>query len=92
MAEVYQAKVHFTGRVQGVGFRWTTERIAARFAVTGRVRNLTDGRVWLLAEGDKGEVGKFIQEIRHVMRDNISDVEFEEASAEQQYGNFGILR
>ena len=92
MAEVYQATVHFTGRVQGVGFRWTTERIAARFTVTGRVRNLVDGRVWLLAEGEKGEVGKFIQEIRHVMRDNITDVELEEACGEQKYGNFGILR
>jgi len=52
-------EVHYRGRVQGVGFRYTTRQIAARFNVTGFVRNLPDGRVLLVAEGPSEELGRF---------------------------------
>ncbi len=45
-----------SGRVQGVGFRYTAKGVAQRFAVTGFVRNLSDGRVELVVEGDAAEV------------------------------------
>jgi acylphosphatase len=41
-----------SGRVQGVGFRYFTQDIAAREGLTGRVRNLPDGSVEVVAEGD----------------------------------------
>ena len=56
--------VHFSGRVQGVGFRASTEHLAAGFAVTGYVRNLFDGRVELVAEGTEQELRQFLDEIR----------------------------
>lgn len=40
------------GRVQGVGFRFFTQRTAARLGLTGWVRNLPDGQVESEAEGD----------------------------------------
>src|SRR5258708_1258755 len=52
-------EVWYEGRVQGVGFRYTTERIADGFQVTGFVQNLPDGRVWLVAEGGVDEVQRF---------------------------------
>ena len=54
----------FAGRVQGVGFRASTEHIAAGFAVTGYVLNLPDGRVELVAEGTQEELDAFVHEIQ----------------------------
>ena len=45
-----------SGRVQGVGFRWFTKDVAVREGVTGFVRNLPDGRVEALVEGDADAV------------------------------------
>lgn len=53
----------FTGRVQGVGFRYTVEHIARSFDVTGWVRNLMDGRVEVVAEGSEEELTKFVHTI-----------------------------
>ncbi len=55
--------VHFSGRVQGVGFRFTTQHIAEQFDVTGLVRNLSDGRVEIVAEGQVVEIDRFLQAI-----------------------------
>lgn len=57
-------QVFYSGRVQGVGFRYTVRTVAAGFDVTGTVRNLADGRVELLAEGAKDELDAFRQAIR----------------------------
>ncbi|HEY8965736.1 MAG TPA: acylphosphatase [Candidatus Methylacidiphilales bacterium] len=54
---------HFEGRVQGVGFRLTTTRIAAGYDVTGTVRNLDDGRVEVVAEGEEEELRAFLEGI-----------------------------
>ena len=45
-------KFYISGTVQGVGYRFFTQRIAARHQVSGYVRNLKDGRVEVFAEGD----------------------------------------
>ena len=56
--------VIYSGRVQGVGFRYTTKTVAMGFDVTGTIRNLSDGRVEMLAEGDREELEQFRQAIR----------------------------
>ena len=55
--------VHYSGRVQGVGFRATARQIACGYDVTGTVRNLADGRVELIAEGAKAELKAFLEGI-----------------------------
>jgi acylphosphatase len=57
-------RVHFSGRVQGVGFRATTSRIAASYDVAGYVRNLRDGGVELVVEGEPGVVLAFLDAVR----------------------------
>ena len=52
------------GRVHGVGFRWFTHDAAAREGVHGWVRNLADGRVEVVAEGDAESVMRLEAAIR----------------------------
>ena len=61
---IFHSNVFFSGRVQGVGFRYHALRIAKEFDVSGYVRNLDDGRVQLEAEGEESEVRAFIAEVQ----------------------------
>jgi len=62
--EQRRMQILYSGRVQGVGFRYAVRTLAAGFEVTGSVRNLADGRVELTAEGAKTELDAFRQAIR----------------------------
>lgn len=52
-------RIHYTGRVQGVGFRHAVKTLATGYDVTGWVRNLDDGSVELAAEGERAELEAF---------------------------------
>jgi len=52
-------RIHVTGMVQGVGFRWSAAREAWRLGVTGYVRNMPDGTVFLEAEGSREKLDAF---------------------------------
>ena len=86
--------VLYTGRVQGVGFRYAVKSsVAAGFEVTGTIRNLSDGRVELTAEGAKAELTAFQQGIRDsevggLIREE--EVRWEEANGE--FRGFEIVR
>jgi acylphosphatase len=67
-------RVHFSGRVQGVGFRFTCQALARGFEVAGYVRNLPDGRVELLAEGESVELDALLTSIRQEMDTYIKNV------------------
>ena len=82
--------IYFSGRVQGVGFRYTTRSIASRFAVTGYVRNLADGRVELNAEGTKAELHAFVAEIRQQLGSHIRDETSEVQPASGDLPSFEI--
>jgi len=56
--------VFYAGRVQGVGFRFTVKMVAHGFDVTGTVRNVDDGRVEMVAEGERHELEEFLKGIQ----------------------------
>ena len=64
-------RVYYSGRVQGVGFRFTAQHLAQSFDVSGFVRNLDDGRVELVAEGESTEVQLLLDSIHHAIGDKI---------------------
>ena len=70
-------RVHFSGRVQGVGFRYTCQSLSARFDVSGYVRNLADGRVELVIEGDPVEIDRFLATIQAEMGLYIREIQAE---------------
>lgn len=75
-------RVIFTGRVQGVGFRFTVQALSHGRTVSGFVRNLPDGTVEMEAQGTHGELDAFLSairaqfsgNIRHENRDRIAPV------------------
>lgn len=57
-------KATVTGRVQGVGFRFSTRQIAMELGIGGIVRNETDGSVYVEANGPKERIDYFIEQLR----------------------------
>jgi acylphosphatase len=68
--------IFYSGKVQGVGFRFTAEETAKRCNVVGWVKNLRDGRVEVMAEAEEQALNHFLEEIRlGPMRNFIKSVE-----------------
>lgn len=61
MEEKLLFKIHVTGYVQGVGFRWRTVREAASRRIKGFVKNMPDGSVYIEAEGTRKQLRDFIE-------------------------------
>jgi acylphosphatase len=81
---------YFSGSVQGVGFRYTTERVAQGFNVTGFVRNLSDGRVGMVAEGASAEVERFLVAVEGAMGRYIRDRQVSRSPGTGEFDGFGI--
>ena len=79
------------GRVQGVGFRYFTQREAAALEVTGWVRNLADGRVEVFGQGNPGALDALQGRLWHGPRwGEVRDVEVLEAAPEAESAAFRI--
>lgn len=61
---VRRLHIFYSGRVQGIGFRFTAEEIARMMKLTGWVRNLPDGRVEVVCEGSEEVLKLFIEKIQ----------------------------
>ncbi len=78
------------GRVQGVAYRFFAEKWAASLGVSGWVRNLADGRVEVVAEGEPASVGTFLERLREGPR--LARVESFEVRGEEATGEFTGFR
>ncbi len=85
-----QRIVHFSGHVQGVGFRYTACRAASGFDVTGMVRNLADGCVECVVEGEVGQVEAFLADLGARMSGYIRTQTQVEAPYSGQWASFGV--
>jgi acylphosphatase len=82
--------VYYTGHVQGVGFRYAAHSIARGHEVTGYVRNLPDGRVELVVEGDRHEADTFLEAVRDRLANHIRDERRDIGPATGEFTTFEI--
>ena len=80
----------FSGQVQGVGFRYTANRIAARYNLTGFVCNLPDGDVEMLAQGAEQDIDNCIAEIQDCFSGYVRDTRISRLPPDSRYTNFRI--
>ena len=76
--------------MQGVGFRYTTCRIASRYTVLGYVQNLPDGRVQVVAEGLGVELDKFLSDLCQTMENLIRNIEVSVSLATGEFQEFEV--
>ena len=68
-----RVEVHYSGTVQGVGFRFTAERFANDRKIVGYVKNNSDNRVELVAEGEEGALKEFLESLKMDMANYIDN-------------------
>lgn len=89
-AAAERREVYYSGRVQGVGFRYTARWVATRFVVTGFVKNLPDGRVQLVAEARPPELRRFLDAVHAEMGQYIADAQEQVGSTTGRFRGFEI--
>jgi acylphosphatase len=90
MAQQEQRTVVFSGNVQGVGFRYTTCRIADKYDVTGHVKNLSNGQVECVVEGTEREIDAFLNDLAGQMGSYIRDRKEQSAPPSNRYSSFSV--
>ena len=85
-----QAHVYYSGRVQGVGFRFTAQEIACKLGICGWVKNLGDGKVEIVVEAEEGTLKEFLSEIQKVFARYISDTEIGWRAPENEFSDFRV--
>ena len=87
---VHHETVNYSGRVQGVGFRYTALLIARGYEVSGFVQNLADGRVCLEVEGEGNEVNAFLAAIEERMQGFVREIERAGEQRPRQFNGFSV--
>lgn len=85
-----QVHVYYSGRVQGVGFRYTVEDIAQDMGIGGWVKNLHDGRVELAAEAEEETLKDFLKKIEESFSGCLRDRDIEWFPATGEFKDFAI--
>ena len=88
----HRCTCYFTGRVQGVGFRYTVQNIALQYNVSGYVKNLPDGRVELVMEGPDKDMEHLIGDVSQRMEGYIHHVDSSQYPATGEFDHFSIRR
>ncbi len=82
--------VIYSGTVHGIGFRFTAERIAVSLNLTGWVRNVPDGTVEVVAEGEEKDIVSFIDKVKMVMEHYIRGTKVNWQEYTGEFNSFNI--
>jgi len=89
MADIAKHVV-YTGRVQGVGFRFTAQRIAMRYELAGYVKNMPSGQVEMFVQGHPEDVKDCLRDISESFAAHVRDTQINEVSKNPNYTEFTI--
>ena len=67
--------IYFSGRVQGVGFRYTCREVAKRYEVSGWVKNLPNGSVEMIVEGASDQLRNYVADLSESTHGNVADMQ-----------------
>jgi len=85
-----QVHVYYSGRVQGIGFRFTAARLAEELDISGWVKNLADTRVELVAEGTQERINDLLTQLNNNFSNYIQDTEVVWGVATGKFKDFGV--
>ena len=85
-----RSHVFFSGTVQGVGFRYTTQRFARELKINGWVKNLSDGRVEMMAEGPRERIDNLIYKLDKHYGDRIKNKDVDWLDSLRNFIGFDI--
>ena len=88
--ETRRLRIIYHGHVQGVGFRYTTASLARRYPVVGYVKNLANGTVELVVEGEAVAVEKLLQAIARTFRGHIRSWDVADLPPGERFERFEI--
>ncbi|MDP8230835.1 MAG: acylphosphatase [Candidatus Gorgyraea atricola] len=80
--------IFYSGQVQGVGFRYTARRVASNLGLVGWARNLSDGKVEVVCEGEEGKIKRFLDEVTTDF--HIKDTQISWQEPTQEFNRFEI--
>lgn len=91
MSDLSSARIIVKGIVQGVGYRFFVERVAPEYNLRGYVKNLDNGDVEVLVEGEKGLILDFVKELQIGPRSaKVTDLRLQWLPYQQKFDHFGI--
>lgn len=88
--EKVRKQIHFSGRVQGVGFRYTAQYAAQALGITGWVHNEWDGSVLMEAQGTEAEIGEMIRQINASRFIKINNITYKSLELDDNERGFHI--
>jgi len=84
--------IYFFGRVQGVGFRHTCMTVGQRHPVSGWVKNLPDGSVEMVVEGEQAAIRIYIDDVCRSTHGRVDDKQISKGDATGQFRGIEIRR
>jgi len=82
--------IYYSGRVQGVGFRFSAVRMAASYDVSGYVRNMPDGRVEVVVEGTENQIELFLADLADTMGGYVREAKEQTEPWTGSFSDFGM--
>ncbi|MFC1509637.1 acylphosphatase [Candidatus Omnitrophota bacterium] len=83
--------VFYSGRVQGVGFRYTARNIASHLGLNGWTRNLMDSRVEVICEGEENKLKEFLANVKNgLLGDYITSADVRWEKPTREFSSFDI--